>query len=40
MKNAAQTVMGLKDIINLKDTNFFTVRTRQMAEWCKSEFGV
>ena len=40
LKNAVQTVMGLKDIINLKDTNFFTVRTKQMAEWCKSEFGV
>ncbi len=40
LKNAARTVMGLKDIINLKDTNFFTVRTKQMAEWCKSEFGV
>lgn len=39
LKQAAQLINGLKDLINLKDTNFFTIRTKEMADWALSEFG-
>lgn len=39
MREAAQFVMGLKDIIELKDTNFFTIRTQKMADWAADTFG-
>ena len=39
MRNAAQFVMGLKNIIDLKDTNFFTIRTQKMADWVVNTFG-
>ena len=39
MRNAAQFVMGLKNIIDLKDTNFFTIRTQKMADWVADTFG-
>lgn len=38
-KNAAQYVNGLLDIINLKDTNFFVVRTQEMADWVSNTFN-
>lgn len=38
-REAAQFVMGLKDIIELKDTNFFTIRTQKMADWAADTFG-
>ena len=37
-REAAQFVMGLKDIIELKDTNFFTIRTQKMADWAADTF--
>ena len=37
-RKTAQTVMGLKDIIKLKDTNFFTIRTQKMADWVANTF--
>ncbi len=37
-RDAAQFVMGLKDIIELKDTNFFTIRTQKMADWVANTF--
>lgn len=37
-QDAAQLVMGLKDIIELKDTNFFTIRTQKMADWASKTF--
>ena len=39
MRNATQFVMGLKNIIDLKDTNFFTIRTQKMADWVVNTFG-
>ena len=39
LRDAAQFVMGLKDIIELKDTNFFTIRTQKMADWAADTFG-
>ena len=39
LKNAAQLVNGLKDIIDLKNTNFFTIRTKEMADWALKEFN-
>lgn len=38
LKNAAQLINGLKDIVDLKNTNFFTIRTQEMADWTKSTF--
>ena len=38
MRKAAQSVIGLKDIIKLKDTNFFTIRTQKMADWVANTF--
>lgn len=38
MRDAAQSVIGLKDIIKLKDTNFFTIRTQKMADWAADTF--
>lgn len=38
-REAAQFVIGLKDIIELKDTNFFTIRTQKMADWAADTFG-
>lgn len=38
IKQAAQLINGLEGIVNLKDTNFFTIRTQEMADWVKNEF--
>lgn len=38
LKNAAQLVNGLKDIINLNDTNFFIIRTKETSDWAITEF--
>ena len=39
LRNAAQLVNGLKDIIDLKNTNFFIIRTKKMADWALKEFN-
>ena len=39
LKNAAQLVNGLKDIFQLNDTNFFTVRTKETANWIMNTFN-
>lgn len=33
LRDAAQLVNGLKDLFSLKDTNFFTIRTKEMSDW-------
>jgi len=39
IREAAQLINGLKDLINLKDTNFFTVRTKETSDWAISTFN-
>jgi hypothetical protein len=39
IRNATQLINGLKDIISLKDTNFFVIRTQEMADWAKNTFN-
>jgi len=38
--DAARLIQGLLDIIDLKYTNFFTVRSKKVAEYCMNTFGV
>lgn len=38
LRDTATLVKGLSNIINLKETNFFTIRTQETADWAKSTF--
>lgn len=38
LRDAATLVKGISNIINLKETNFFTIRTQETADWAKVTF--
>jgi hypothetical protein len=38
--DAARLIQGLLDILDLKNTNFFTVRSKKVADYCMNTFKV